>query len=382
MDEGEKPQEVEAEVIDVPEVITGADKWLSEQRAKVTKIAEEYKPHEITTGRDYSDSKRARSQARKEIKAVEDSRRAQVGAIKDAVRDFEASVRDLLVPLKDVDTDYKAALDGWERIVIDSRTQAIQAWYEDSQGDVASLVPFDALWAKFADAGKWNLYGTNEVAIQDGVTAAVAGIERDLDTIKRAPYEDADRKTITERYLSSLDLSAALRDAEEARQRRERMAAVERERAEREEMARAEEERDRLRREQAEQEERERAEAERAAALAAAEEARQRRVAEGMEAPAAPEPEPESETTPAAPDTTQHDMLRDLAGATTWVATVEATGDEMRAMGAYLRQHGLHGGITDTHVALSDAQAKALRQAAVEIAPKIAERQTSYEREA
>lgn len=367
-----EPEHVVAEVIDAPEVISGADRWLAEQRAKVAEIATEYVPHEITSGKDYASSKRARSQARKEIKAVEDSRRAQVGAIKDAVRDFEASVRDILVPLKDVDTDYKAALDGWERIVIDSRTQAIQAWYEDSQGDVASLVPFDALWAKFADAGKWNLYGTNEVAIQDGVTAAVAGIERDLDTIKRAPYEDADRKTITERYLSSLDLSAALRDADEARQRRERMAQVERERAEREEMARAEEERDSQRREQQEREQRAQAEADRAAKLQAAEEARQRRVAEGMES--APEP--------AAPDTTQHDMLRDYAGATTWIATVEATKDEIGAMGAYLRQHGLHGGMSDAHVALSDAQSKALRQAAVEIAPKIAERQTDIEREA
>lgn len=374
-----EPQEVEAEVIDVPEVISGADKWLSEQRAKVAEIADEYKPHEITGAQDYSDSKRARSQARKEIKAVEDSRRAQVGAIKDAVRDFEASVRDLLVPLKDVDTDYKAALDGWERIVIDSRTQAIKAWYAEGMGDVASLVSFATLWERYADAGKWGLFSTNEVAIQNSITEAVAGIERDLDTIRRAPYEDADRATITAEYLRTLDLSAAIRDAEDARQRRERMAAVERERAEREEMARAEEERDRLRREQAEQEERERAEAERAAALNAAEEARQRRIDAGMETPVVPEQKPEA---PSAPDTTQHDMLRDLAGATTWVATVEATGDEIRAMGAYLRQHGLHGGVTDTRVALGDAQAKALRQAAVEIAPKIAERQTDVEREA
>lgn len=283
----DETQHVEAEVIDVPEVISGADRWLAEQMAKVAVIAGEYVPHEITTGDDYRDSKRARSQARKEIKAVEDARRAQVGAIKNAVRDFEASVRDLLVPLKDVDTDYKTALDGWERLVVESRTESIRAWYEETQGDVASLVPFDTLWERYSDAGKWGLYGTNEVAIEQGVEEAVKGIQADLDTIARSPFDDADRKAVMERYLSSLDLSAALRDAEDARQRRERMAVVERERAEREEMARADEERDRQRREQAERDERERAEAERAAALQAAEEARQRRVAEGMEAPTA-----------------------------------------------------------------------------------------------
>ena len=56
----------------------------------------------------------------------------------------------------------------------------------------------------------------------------------DLDTIARSPFDDADRKTVMAEYLRTLDLSAALRDAEDARQRRERMAAVERDRAERE----------------------------------------------------------------------------------------------------------------------------------------------------
>ena len=227
-------QDVEAEVIDVPEVISGADRWLAVQRAKVAGIAAEYVPHEITTGDDYRDSKRARSQARKEIKAVEDARREQVGAIKDAVRDFESQVRDLLLPLKDVDAGYKEALDGWEGMVIESRTDSVQEWYEDTQGDVATLVPFATLWARFAEVGKWGLYGTNEVAIQEGVAQAVETVRGDLDTIRRAPYEDEDRKALMAEYLRTLDLSAALRDAEDARQRRERMAAVERDRAERE----------------------------------------------------------------------------------------------------------------------------------------------------
>ena len=230
----DETQHVEAEVIDVPEVISGADRWLAEQRAKVAEIAGEYVPHEITTGKDYGDSKRARSQARKEIKAVEDARREQVGAIKDAVRDFESQVRDLLVPLKDVDDGYEEALDGWERMVIESRTDSVRAWYEDTQGDVATLVPFATLWARFADAGKWGLFGTNDVAIQEGVAQSVTTVQGELDTIRRAPYEDEDRKALMAEYLRTLDLATALRDAEDARQRRERMAAVERDRAERE----------------------------------------------------------------------------------------------------------------------------------------------------
>lgn len=231
-------QEVTPEVIDVPEVISGADRWLAEQRAKVAEIAEEYVPHEITSGDDYRDSKRARTQARKAIKAVEDARRRQVGAIKDAVRDFEAQVRDLLAPLSGVDADYKVALAEWERLTVDSRTQEVAAWYADTQGDVARLVPFDAIWQRYAHSEKWDLYGANIVQIEQDVAGIVECIEQDMATIDSAPYADEDKAAVRSEYLRTLDLSGALRSADEARRRRERMAEVERQRAER--MAQAE----------------------------------------------------------------------------------------------------------------------------------------------
>lgn len=231
-------QEVTPEVIDAPEVISGADRWLAEQRAKVAEIAKEYVPHEITSGDDYRDSKRARTQARKAIKAVEDARRQQVGAIKDAVRDFEAQVRDLLAPLSSVDADYKAALAEWERLTIDSRTQEVAAWYAETQGDVAQLVPFETIWQRYAHSEKWDLYGANLVQIEQDVAGIVESIEQDMQTLDSAPYADEDKAAVKSEYLRTLDLSGALRSADEARKRRERMAEVERQRAER--MAQAE----------------------------------------------------------------------------------------------------------------------------------------------
>ena len=231
-------QEVTPEVIDVPEVISGADRWLAEQRAKVSEIAKEYVPHEITSGDDYRESKRARAQARKAIKAVEDARRQQVGAIKDAVRDFEAQVRDLLTPLSGVDADYKAALAEWERLTIESRTQEVAAWYAETQGDVAQLVPFETIWQRYAHGEKWDLYGANLVQIEQDVAGVVDSIEQDLATLDSAPYEQEDKANVKAEYLRTLDLSGALRSADEARRRRERMAEVERQRAER--MAEAE----------------------------------------------------------------------------------------------------------------------------------------------
>ena len=231
-------QEVTPEVIDVPEVISGADRWLAEQRAKVAEIAKEYVPHEITSGDDYRESKRARAQARKAIKAVEDARRQQVGAIKDAVRDFEAQVRDLLTPLSGVDADYKAALAEWERLTIESRTQEVAAWYAETQGDVAAMIPFETIWQRYAHAEKWDLYGANLVQVEQDVAGVVESIEQDLATLDSAPYEPEDKANVKTEYLRTLDLSGALRSADEARRRRERMAEVERQRAER--MAEAE----------------------------------------------------------------------------------------------------------------------------------------------
>jgi hypothetical protein len=227
-------QDVTPEVIDVPEVIGGADRWLAEQRAKVAEIAEEYRPHEITSGEDYRESKRARAQARKAIKAVEDARRQQVGAIKDAVRDFEAQVRGLLAPLAGVDADYKATLAEWERLAVDSRTQEVAAWYAETQGDVARLVPFEAVWARYAHQEKWDLYGANLVAIEGEVSEiAEHVISRDLETIGGMGYEPQDAEALRAEYLRTLDLEGSCRRIQALREQRDRMAEAERARRER-----------------------------------------------------------------------------------------------------------------------------------------------------
>lgn len=287
-----KVEEVEATVIDAPDVLSGADRWLAEQRAKVAEIAEDYQPHEIESAKDYRDSKRARTQARKAIKEVEDARREQVGAIKDAVRDFEAQVRDLLAPLSGVDASYKEALAEWERLTVESRTQAIEAWYVDQGGVVVDAVPFQRLVEAFGAEGKWLNYGTNEVAIQEDVTRHVRAIEADLESIDAQSLDEGERMALKQDYLSTLDMGEAMRRAAERRRQREALEEAERRRQEAER-----EERERLEREEAERAEAEAArvakeEAERQERLREAEEARQRRIETGQEAhEAAPAPE-------------------------------------------------------------------------------------------
>lgn len=231
-EEARDVQELTPEVIDVPEVINGADRWLAAQREKVAEIAADYVPHEITSAEDYRESKRARTQARKAIKEVEDARRGQVGAIKDAVRDFEGQVRDLLAPLSMVDADYKAALAEWERLCVDSRTQEVAAWYAETQGDVAAMVPFETLWARYAHQEKWDLYGANLVAIEDEVAEICEHvIAHDLDTIAGMGYEPQDAEALRAEYLRTLDLEGSCRRIQALREQRARMAEVERQRA-------------------------------------------------------------------------------------------------------------------------------------------------------
>jgi hypothetical protein len=285
-------QNVTPEIIDVPEVISGADKWLAEQRAKVAAIADAYKPHEITSGQDYRESKRARTSARKAIKEVEDARKQQVGAIKDAVRDFESQVRDLLAPLSSVDADYKAALTDWENLVVDSRTQSIQAWYEEEFSDIANVVQFKMLWDRFSADGKWGLYGTNEVAIRDDVSNRVGEIEQDLATLDSAPYADTDKANVKAEYVRTLDMSSALRNADEARKAREALERAAEERRKREEEAAEYERQSRIAEEQEARERAEAEERERQQRLAEAEAARQRRIETGQEPPAPAQPKP------------------------------------------------------------------------------------------
>lgn len=227
-------QEVTPEVIDVPEVIGGADRWLAEQRARVAEAAAEYVPHEITSAEDYRESKRARTQARKAIKEVENARRTQVGAIKDAVRDFEAQVRGLLAPLAGVDDAYKQALAEWERTCVDSRTQEVAAWYAETQGDVAAMVPFEAVWARYAHQEKWDLYGSNLVAIE-GEVAEIAEhvIPHYLDMIAGMGYEPQDAEALRAEYLRTLDFDGSCRRIQALREQRDRMAEAERARRER-----------------------------------------------------------------------------------------------------------------------------------------------------
>lgn len=227
-------EHVEAEPIDPPALLGDAEAWLAGQRARVAEAAAEYVPHEIVSQDDYRASKRARAQANRTRREVEAERREMVRAIKDAVGGFEAEVRDLLEPLATVDADYKAALGEWERLVVDSRAQAVCCWYEEELPEVAELVPFQTLWDRWAHERKWDLYGTNEEVVREGVADAAADVTDHLRTIDGMGYPEADATALRSEYLRSLDFDAACRRVQADREQRARIEAAEAARRERE----------------------------------------------------------------------------------------------------------------------------------------------------
>lgn len=305
------PEVVEAEAtpIEPPALLSDADRWLAQKREEVAGLAEQYVPHEITSGEDYRQSKRDRASANKAIKAITGERTKKLSALKKAINDFEFEVRELLDPLNGVDKAYKAEIEAWERMVIESRTQEVEAWYAETQGDVAQMVPFKAIWDRYSADGKWGSYGANVEQIKSDVYERVGAIEGDWATIDASPYDADEKAAIKASYCKSLDVGAAMREAQEARERRERIAQVEAER--------------KRRAEEAERAMREAQEAEEARARA-------ERQAQARQEVPQPAPQPEPQPAPG-PQLVQ------------FVANVEQP--KLDGLLAYCKSHDIHGSI-------------------------------------
>lgn len=209
------------------------DAWLAERREQVAGIAAEYQPREITSRDEYRQSKRERTAARKAIKAVEDERRQKLGAIKDAVRGIEAEVRDLLEPLRGIDDGYREAIEAYER----ARHQAVlaeaDAHYRELAPDLADMVPLSRLEEAYGIEDKWSsasMTGPRLCQLVDGYVDAIAADER---TIEQLELPEEETRALKADFFSTLDLSAALRRANERKAKREEVERLEAERAER-----------------------------------------------------------------------------------------------------------------------------------------------------
>lgn len=239
------PEVVEAEATVMETDLTPlsrSEEWLARINERAELLAEQYRPHDIADEQDYKDSKRARADANREIRAIEQERMSMTAAIKRAVREFDEGTKRAIEPLASVIREYDKKRGEYETRWTNERITAIREAYEDFAPDIAlpqegadaPLVPFHRLLGRYGNEKKtgWTLRSVGEAKAIEAMQAAVEEIakaERTIDSM----VEEAYREGAKARYLRTLDLQATLNEETEAKAQRERVARLEAERQER-----------------------------------------------------------------------------------------------------------------------------------------------------
>lgn len=248
--------EASAEVIDSPATLGEADRWLAAASGKVEAARAEWTPFAVETAEQYRDSKRCRAALRQEIAAIDSERKGMTRDVERAVKAFKDRAAGILAPLKEADEAFKENQSAYEERVVGDRLADMRADYEAEWPDLAAVLGFDSLEARYGDEGKWRVMSTSRKAAAESLAKACEDVAGNLGTIANTgDPADAERRQAD--YLRDLDFARHLRDMAE-RQRREealRRQREERERWEAEQAAareRAEAERERAACEQAE----------------------------------------------------------------------------------------------------------------------------------
>lgn len=263
-------QQVEATTIDAElGILSRSEKWLADARGRVAALAAQYPaPAEIADEHAYSAAKSNRTSVRKDASQLDGERKAMTREMDDALARFRSDVKDVLLPLTQLDAAYKEALDAYEKRWAQARTEELRALYEEYAPDLMPLVPMERMLAlRGSEKGKaWLARGTNIMAAKAALKAAIDQVAADEQTLADS-VDPEDLEAAKADLFTTLDLGSALRTARARADQRERVRRLE------EERRRREEEQRRIEAEMAErraQQERERQEREEAARRAAA----------------------------------------------------------------------------------------------------------------
>lgn len=228
-------EEVEARVIDVEMAeVTKADEWLAQARERAAALASQYTPHEIVDDADYKRSKTDRASVRKDADTIEREGRALVASAEKTIKDFKAGIKEAVDSLRGIDAEYAERIGAHEQAWRDARMAELRGEYEDYAPSLAELVPFEMLVQRYgSERGRaWQNRSTSIVAAKKALCEAcddIADGERDIDALVA---DEADRNEVKALYFETLDLHRATTRAREMREQRERVAELERQRAE------------------------------------------------------------------------------------------------------------------------------------------------------
>lgn len=232
----DKVIDVEPEVIEAPEALTEADRWLAEQREKVAARRDTFHAFDVDSPERYRDAKAQRKALRALISEVDGDKRRMTAQLRDTLSRFNSEVGGILADLIEEDVQYKGEIERWERQVVSERWGRIEARYRDEYPDMAAQVPLDRLRARYGADWKGDNYGTKEAKVWQGVEAAVADVAAGLETVGAQTHvngvalTDEDRTDLVAEYLRTLDMAGALRTTQERVAQREALRRAEEER--------------------------------------------------------------------------------------------------------------------------------------------------------
>ena len=226
--------DVEATYLDTDIAVPSkAHEWLAKASERVAERCELYRPPEaIETEAQRKDAMAARAQCRKDVAEIDGERKAMLRGMEDALKEFKASVKDVLTPLTDLDVEYKRLLDQYEDGWRAQREIELAQEYEDQAPDLVALVPFQRILARYGNerGSAWLNRSTNIEKAKDLLANAVYDIAENEKAID-ALVDDEERVEAKASYFETLDFQGTLTSARRAKEQRERVMVLEMERA-------------------------------------------------------------------------------------------------------------------------------------------------------
>ncbi len=239
-----EPELVEAEVLEEGlAALSGSEEWLARARERVAAIVARYHvPERLESDRDYKDAKANLAEVRRDMRDLDGERKRMTREMDDALKRFRAAVGDVLEPLRAVEDAYAAPIGDYEERWVAERRSALAEEYQDYAPALMDLVPLERLITLLgSEKGKgWLQRQTNVEAAKAAMRAAIDQVAHDEDALAQTVAAE-DLGAAKAVLFTTLDLGAALREAQERAAQRERVRRLEEERRAREqEQARVE----------------------------------------------------------------------------------------------------------------------------------------------
>lgn len=234
----EEVQEVEAEVIEAPVPATEIDRAVARAAERAATWGERFQPRKPRDYDDYRQAKRERAALRREIKEITDARKGLFAPWKEAIRDGETRINDVIEAGRRADAEYKAGLDAYDADVVGFHLGELRKAYEEYAPDLAALVPFERIDAKWGQGKGWHKASANQVEMERQMRVVASEIAHNERVILDGHEPDEDKERWRSEYFRTLDFVGAARVAQEAREARERTRRLDEEREAREAYAR------------------------------------------------------------------------------------------------------------------------------------------------